>query len=296
MEEFRFNRYRGIGAQLASYLRSRDGLLPESSVLQAVVADLAGSDTELVLPLKALVSKPGFCSLAALAGSGTGEIYRNALLMEMKATFTPQVLDALSELIDGLLDLKLNTSKKNVSIFHLPATTRTGKSGKFAGLIQLRKPFLVLGLLFLIFIVMAVIGLIVRDPSISCWLAGSCRLNTPLKKHLPLRTLPDARKALPQETHSLSHPRSRVTLRASEKVINFPLHGYWWRLTLHKDGKTGELVQTDNGWMRVFTLDECRPGSQKYVKDFSDKGGWIGNSSWGFIVSQLCEKGIESFG
>jgi hypothetical protein len=295
LEEIQFNRYRSIGAQLASYLRSWNGLLPESSVLQAVVADLAGSDTELVLPLKALVGKPGFRSLAALAGSGTGEIYRNALLMEMKATFTPQVLDALSELIDGLLDLKLSTSQQNLSIFYQPAT-RSGKSGKFAGLSQLRKPFVAFGLLFLIFIILAVIGFIVRGPSISCWLTGSCRLNTPLKKHSPLRTLPDARKASPQVTHSLSHPRSEVTLRASEKVVNFPLHGYWWRLTLHKDGKTGELELTDNGWIRVFTLDECRPGGQKHIKDFSDRGGWISNSSWGSILWQLCEKGIESFG
>ena len=99
------HRYRGIGGQLADFLQSQGGSFPEPGVLQALVADVAASNEELIVPLKALVSRPGFRALAGLASSGKGELQRKALLQELSETFSPQVICALSELLGGFLAL-----------------------------------------------------------------------------------------------------------------------------------------------------------------------------------------------
>lgn len=105
LESQQSQRYRGIGSQLAAFLQRRSGSFPEPGVLQGVVADLAASNEELIVPLKALVSRPGFRALAGLAGSGKGEVQRQALLQELTATFSPQVISALSDLLGGFLAL-----------------------------------------------------------------------------------------------------------------------------------------------------------------------------------------------
>ena len=97
--------YRAIGGQLALYLRQRQGGLPAPSTLQAVAADLAADQAELVLPLRELVIRPGFAAVAAKAGSGGGVMERQALLQAMEATFAPAVIAALSEILAGCLDL-----------------------------------------------------------------------------------------------------------------------------------------------------------------------------------------------
>jgi len=97
--------YRAIGGQLALYLRQRLGGLPSPSTLQAVAADLAADQAELVLPLRDLVIRPGFAAVAAKAGSGGGVLERQALLQAMEATFAPAVIAALSEILAGCLDL-----------------------------------------------------------------------------------------------------------------------------------------------------------------------------------------------
>lgn len=98
-------RYRIIGAQLARYIRERSGDLPSQTVLQAVVADLAAAEVDLVLPLKALVAKPSFRALSKLAGSGGGAIQRDALLGDLKTTFSLEICEKLADLINGFLDL-----------------------------------------------------------------------------------------------------------------------------------------------------------------------------------------------
>ena len=97
--------YRAIGGQLALYLRQRQGGLPAPATLQAVAADLAADQAELVLPLRDLVIRPGFAAVAAKAGSGGGVLERQALLQAMEATFAPAVIAALSEILAGCLDL-----------------------------------------------------------------------------------------------------------------------------------------------------------------------------------------------
>jgi hypothetical protein len=92
------SQYRAIGRRLAAYVRQLADLPPSAS-LQAVVSDLLGNHGELDLPLKDLVSRPAFRSLTRKAGSGGGSLERHALLQSMQATFSPQVIEALGELL-----------------------------------------------------------------------------------------------------------------------------------------------------------------------------------------------------
>ena len=97
--------YRVIGARLAAYLRQRSDAAPSAARLQALVADLAASHTELTVPLKELVSRPGFQALVPRAGSASGALQRDALLQELSSTFASPVVAALAELLNGFLDL-----------------------------------------------------------------------------------------------------------------------------------------------------------------------------------------------
>jgi len=97
-------RYRAVGGRLGVFVREQPGGLPSVSALQAVVADLAAEQGQLVLPLKDLVSRP-HPALAAKAGSGSGAVERQALLQTMEATFAPALVEALGEILSGFLDL-----------------------------------------------------------------------------------------------------------------------------------------------------------------------------------------------
>ena len=97
--------YRRIGADLARYVRQQEGRWPSASALQGVVADLVAGQAELLLPLRDLVNRPTFRTLAGLAGSGSGVVQRDALLQELSRTFAPALLTALRETLNGFLDL-----------------------------------------------------------------------------------------------------------------------------------------------------------------------------------------------
>ena len=108
--------YRAIGGRLALYVRQQQSGLPPVSTLLAVAADLAGEQGQLVLPLRELVSRPSFPSLAAKAGSGSGSLERQALLQSMEATFAPALIAALGEILSGFLDLPAGpTPSQNTS-------------------------------------------------------------------------------------------------------------------------------------------------------------------------------------
>jgi hypothetical protein len=88
-------------------VRQHPGGLPSVSALQAVVADLAADQFQLVLPLKELVSRPAFPALAAKAGSGSGAVERQALLQTMEATFTALIITEAYLLIEFITNLSL---------------------------------------------------------------------------------------------------------------------------------------------------------------------------------------------
>ena len=111
---------------MALYVRQQQSGLPPVSTLLAVAADLAGEQGQLVLPLRELVSRPSFPSLAAKAGSGSGSLERQALLQSMEATFAPALIAALGEILSGFLDLPAGpTPSQNTSQpFQKPATAK----------------------------------------------------------------------------------------------------------------------------------------------------------------------------
>ena len=86
-------------------LREHHGQPFTTATLQAIAADLVGARTELLLPLKDLVSRPGFQQLIAKAGSGSGGVELRALLADLEMTFTPALINALEEVLNGFLDL-----------------------------------------------------------------------------------------------------------------------------------------------------------------------------------------------
>ena len=97
--------YRPIGIRLASLVQSSSKQGLPTNTLQALVADLAGEQAELIMPLRDLVSRPGFRALIPLACSGKGKLQRDALIDEMGRTFAPPVIAAMRDVLDGFLEV-----------------------------------------------------------------------------------------------------------------------------------------------------------------------------------------------
>lgn len=102
--------YRPIGIRLASLVQSRSKQGLQTNTLQALVADLAGEQAELIMPLRDLVSRPGFRALIPLACSGKGQLQRDALIDEMGRTFAPPVIAAIRDVLDGFLEVSGSAS------------------------------------------------------------------------------------------------------------------------------------------------------------------------------------------
>ena len=66
-----------------------------------MAADLAGDQSELVLPLKDLVSRPSFRSLATVAGRQSAVLQRDVLLQELAITFAPYSEETLTLATDA---------------------------------------------------------------------------------------------------------------------------------------------------------------------------------------------------
>ena len=97
--------WRELGKSLAHALGQSNGAMTTPARLQGLVADVAAEHTELLMPLKELVSRPAFQALVPKAGSGSGVVQRDVLIQDLEATFSLPVISALAELLDGFLDL-----------------------------------------------------------------------------------------------------------------------------------------------------------------------------------------------
>jgi len=97
---------RQIGGRLAVFVRSKSDKQLDQQVISAALADFVGSDSEVLIPLKALIGRSSFRSLIPPAGSGQGAVQCDALLAELKDIFAPKVLQQISFVLDGFLDLK----------------------------------------------------------------------------------------------------------------------------------------------------------------------------------------------
>lgn len=105
--------YRAIGAQLAVHVRQQQGGAPSVVMLRALTTDLAAGQSQLVLPLRELVSLPGFAALLAKAGSGGGAVESQALLQTLAEIFLEPLIAALAEVLAGFLEPIDSTDPKS---------------------------------------------------------------------------------------------------------------------------------------------------------------------------------------
>lgn len=112
MSTYQLAQYR-VGAELARYVRSRTGqeALPVTA-LQAVVADITALTPDLAIPLSDLVSRQSFQVLIPLAGSGSGELQRKALVDDIRKLYNQDVVQSLVEVLNGFLGLKRETATR----------------------------------------------------------------------------------------------------------------------------------------------------------------------------------------
>jgi len=107
--------YRQIGQALADHIIQSSGV-PTGAALQGMIADLAADQPELLLPMRDLVSRPAFKALFTKANSGGGMLQRDALINEVRPLFSDQVLEALSELLNGFLNLQSSTKPNQTPV------------------------------------------------------------------------------------------------------------------------------------------------------------------------------------
>lgn len=98
---------RALGVRLAGYLADLHGGKAAAGVRQALVADLFVGFDDLLVPLKDLVSRPGFEALLE-QGKGITErsrIQRDVLLRDLQQIYAPVVLTQVAEVLNGMLGL-----------------------------------------------------------------------------------------------------------------------------------------------------------------------------------------------
>lgn len=98
-------RYRTIGVQLAQFCQTRDQRELSAASLQAVIADLTADQATLLVPLRDLISRMDLRAVWPLSNRAQARALRDGLLQDLRATYAPAVVDALAEVLNGLLDL-----------------------------------------------------------------------------------------------------------------------------------------------------------------------------------------------
>lgn len=93
-----------LGSQFGEYVSKQKGNVPSPAALQGVIADLAAGESELIAPLRDLVSKQSFTALLPYARSNGGLIQRDALIQEISRVYHPDVLVRVEEVLNGFLD------------------------------------------------------------------------------------------------------------------------------------------------------------------------------------------------
>jgi len=135
-DQVRISRLRSLGASFAVYLRANPSALSSASKMQAVIADILGTDQSLLLPIRELISQPAGIPLLKLAGTGTGAIQRDTALQSISTVFSSSILSELEVFIDGFLDLPVRqrqSAKQSVSNLELsPPTSRVKSQSKAA--------------------------------------------------------------------------------------------------------------------------------------------------------------------
>ena len=103
---------RWIGEQLSLYAKAWGDDPSGTKRLEALVADLAPNDPDLRSALKVVASRDGFQKLLNLSGGGQGQIEKQAFLADLATVFAPQAIEAIDAVLCGVLNLPLETPKK----------------------------------------------------------------------------------------------------------------------------------------------------------------------------------------
>lgn len=98
-------RYRTIGAQLAEFCNGRDLREVSAAALSSLLADLAADQVTLVPPLRDLFSRREIRSFLSQTSRAQATVFRDGLLQELHATYAPFIVEALGEVLNGLLAL-----------------------------------------------------------------------------------------------------------------------------------------------------------------------------------------------
>lgn len=108
MKDEERRRYWAIGHGLASFIQKNQPEPPTVLALHAAAADLLGSENQLLIPLRALTSTAAFHSLINELNSGDSAILslrKDAILSELSSLFTKEVIECLSEILNGYLGI-----------------------------------------------------------------------------------------------------------------------------------------------------------------------------------------------
>ena len=101
-------KYRQVGGRLGAYIRTNN---PTTQQIQGVIADLLAGD-KLLPTMREVATMPAFAELQRLAGSGGGSVQRDALLQELAARYLPEVVERVSDLLGGMLEIKERENSK----------------------------------------------------------------------------------------------------------------------------------------------------------------------------------------
>ncbi|MFM7085727.1 MAG: hypothetical protein ACKOXO_01870 [Cyanobium sp.] len=95
--------FQRIGQQIAAHLQKQPLAAFTPRQWQGLLADLAGGHSDLKTPLWDLTQRPLFLNLWQHKDRTHRAIAREALLQQLQSMFAPQVVEALGEVLDGLI-------------------------------------------------------------------------------------------------------------------------------------------------------------------------------------------------
>ena len=219
-------RYRRIGVQLAQFCQARDQRELSAAALQAVIADLAADQATLLVPLRDLISRMDLRSVWPLSNRAQAQALRDGLLQDLRATYAPVVVEALGEVLNGLLDLPASPDPSVIAVAtptHRAAGRRQSAAASRQG-IRTQKPANTRALITfgVITALLLSAGAIALRQTALCQMAGLCPTEavdedvqnsfaTAVAAELALRrasSLPEYRRALEQLEAQVLHLRN----------------------------------------------------------------------------------------
>ncbi len=219
-------RYRRIGVQLAQFCQARDQRELSAAALQAVIADLAADQATLLVPLRDLISRMDLRSVWPLSNRAQAQVLRDGLLQDLRATYAPVVVEALGEVLNGLLDLPASPDPSVIAVAtptHRAAGRHQSATASRQG-IRTQKPANTRALITfgVITALLLSAGAIALRQTALCQMAGLCPTEavdedvqnsfaTAVAAELALRrasSLPEYRRALEQLEEQVLHLRN----------------------------------------------------------------------------------------